>query len=187
MGIVPRPSQVILLVEDGRHEQFIVRYLRRLGLKDRDLRISKSPQGRGAAESWIQKQFAAEVKAYRTRQARVATKLVVVIDADRNTVQQRFRHMDQALQQAGVPSIEDDKEDIARLVPKRNIETWILCENGMAVDEDTDYKQTRNDWAELIRNGVDRLLSWTRPNATVPESCVDSLRLALPQLRKLDP
>ena len=31
-----------------------------------------------------------------------------------------------------------EHEQIARLVPKRNVETWILCLNGQAADEDTD-------------------------------------------------
>jgi hypothetical protein len=110
-----------------------------------------------------------------------------MIDADTHTVQQRMGRLDQALHEAKVASVDDAHEAIARLVPKRNIETWILCENGIAVDEATDYKYARHDWTQLIRKGVDTLYCWTRLNATVPESCVDSLRLALPQLLKLDP
>ncbi len=180
---MPRPAYVIVLVEGKLDEQFILGYLRRLGLKKHDWRISKTALGSG--EQWVRKQFPIEVAAYRRRAA--ATKLVVIIDADTHTVQQRLAQLNNALHEANVAPINDDYEAIARLIPKRNIETWILCENGITVDQIQDYKGTRNDWTELIRTGADFLYSWTRPNAAIPESCVDSLKIAIPQLQKLDP
>jgi hypothetical protein len=80
--------------------------------------------------------------------------------------------------------IPDDPE-IARLVPKRNIETWILCLNDVEVNEDTDYKRTRDNWNELISPAVSTLYRWTRPRAAVPASCVESLQLGIGELRKL--
>jgi hypothetical protein len=38
-------------------------------------------------------------------------------------------------------AVDVTREQIARLVPKPNIETWILCLNGQAVDEDTDLQK----------------------------------------------
>ena len=99
---MPRPSQVILLVEDNHHQQFIFRYLRRVdpgpGRRIRDIRVEKSPYGAGSAEQWVRERFPIEVEACRHRQAE--TKLVVVIDADTYTVQQRMQQLDRALQQA---------------------------------------------------------------------------------------
>jgi hypothetical protein len=182
-GLVPRPAFVIVLVEGKRDERFVLSYLRKLGLTERDWNVKKTASGAG--EQWVREQFPSEVKAFRNRQAKAKTKLLVMIDADTRTVQQRLGSLDQALRQAKVDPVDDPREAIARLIPKRNIETWILCENGVTVEEVTDYKYDRQDWDQLIRVGADVLYDWTRPNATLPASCVNSLRDAIPQLRKL--
>ena len=177
------PSQVILLwVEDDRHQQFIFRYLRRAGVAAiRAMRIVKSPSGEGSAEQWVREQFAIEVEAYRGRQAE--TRLIVLIDADAHTVRQRIRQLDRALEQADVAPINNRTEAIVRLVPKRNIETWILCLNGTAVNEKTDYKKPRDDWSDLIRTAIGTLYESTRPNAPVLQPCVESLRMGIEELR----
>src|SRR5271154_6180131 len=115
-----KPSQVILLVEDRRHQQFIRKYLRRLGLEAHGLGFEIAPSGAGSAENWVRERFLLEVVAYRRRQPQ--TRLIVLIDADVHTVHQRIRQLDQALREAGVVAIDDNTEHIARLVPKRNIE-----------------------------------------------------------------
>jgi hypothetical protein len=182
MGVVARPSQVVLLLEDDRHLQFIFKYLRILDFGTHAMRVVKSPSGAGSAEQWVRKRFAVEVEARRSRQAE--TKLIVIIDADVHTVQQRILQLDQALREGGVPKIgNDDKGHVARLVPKRNIETWILCLNGELVDEDRDYKRTREDWADLIQPAAGTLFAWTRPNAAVPRSCVKSLEAGIRELQ----
>jgi hypothetical protein len=183
MEVMAKPSQVILLVEDSRHQQFIFRYLRMLGLKPHAMRVVKSPSGACSAEQWIRERFAIEVEEYRSRHAE--TKLIVLIDADTHSVQQRLRQLDQALHENGVPLIYDT-EEIARLVPKRNIETWILCLNEVPVDEIADYKRNHNDWTELIRAAAVTLYGWSRPNASVPLSCVESLQVGIRELRRLN-
>jgi hypothetical protein len=180
---MPNPSQIILLVEDGRHQQFILNYLRRAGLKMHAMRIRKAPSGAGSAEQWVREQFASEVKAYRGRQAE--TQLVVLMDSDTRTVGQRIRQLDEALHQRGAQPIDRHAEKIARLFPKRNIETWILCLNAVLVNEDTDYKRTRDHWTDLIRSAASVLYTWTRPNAAIPASCVESLRDGIAELRNL--
>jgi hypothetical protein len=79
MGVVAKPSQVILLVEDRHHEQFICRYLRKLDFGRHAIRIVKSPSGAGSAEQWVRERFAIEVEEYRSRKAK--TKLIVLVDA----------------------------------------------------------------------------------------------------------
>jgi hypothetical protein len=76
-------------------------------------------------------------------------------------------------------------ERIARLVPKRNIETWILCLNEQEVNEETDYKRTRDDWNELIPQAAETLFQWTRSRAEPPNHCVDSLRSGVSELKRL--
>jgi hypothetical protein len=178
-----KPSQVILLVEDGRHKQFIFGYLRRLGFGTHAMRIEKSPSGEGSAEQWVRQRFPVEVEACRHRQAE--TRLIVLIDADTHSVQERTAQLDQALREAGAPVIPADTKEVARLVPKRNIETWILCLNAEQVNEATDYKKTRDSWTELLRTAVGTLYVWSRPKAAVPMSCVESLQIGIRELQKL--
>lgn len=182
MGVMAKPSQVILLVEDTQHERFICRYLRRVGLKNRAMRIRKSPAGKGSAEQWVREQYASEVSACQRRQAE--TSLIVVIDADTYTVEQRMRQLDQVLQKAGI-HLQSSSDRIARLIPKRNLETWILCLNNVPVNEDEDYSKSYSDWTELISKAAVALYQCTRPTASLPSSCVDSLRLGICQLQNV--
>lgn len=64
--------------------------------------------------------------------------LIVVIDADTQTVESRLKQLDNALteneQQPRQPH-----EAIAIFIPKRNIETWIHHLQGETVDEEKVY------------------------------------------------
>ena len=178
-----KPSQVIVVVEDERQKMLIYRYLKKHGLRTR---IESSPSGKGSAENWVQKRFPKEVIAYRVRQAKTATALIVVIDADARTVQERINQLDQTLKDAKKKTVDPKSEKVARLVPKRNIETWILCLNGHEVDEMSDYKNTRGDWTKLIPQAAEGLVQWTRPRAKLPNHCVASLRSGISELNRLE-
>ncbi len=162
----------------------VYRYLMKCGLKASAVRIEPSPSGEGSAESWVRKRFVKEVNAYRVRQAKAATALIVVIDADTGSVQDRWAQLDQELSDAGKDTV-GSREQIARLVPKRNIETWVLCLNEQVVDEETDYKKRRDDWNELIPQASERLFQWTRPEAELPNHCIASLRNGVEELSRL--
>ncbi|RKH69267.1 hypothetical protein D7X55_07955 [Corallococcus sp. AB049A] len=62
--------------------------------------------------------------------------LIIHVDADpANSVQYRWQQLDAALKEQRQAPVTDN-ERIARLVPKRNIETWIrFYLNGPPVDE----------------------------------------------------
>ena len=167
-----KPSMVIVLAEDNRHQQLVRRYLLRIGLEPHAMRFVLPSSGSG--EQWVREQFPTEVAAYRKRNARVETKLIAVIDADSLTVRERLAQLDQKLRENRVGLIRMEAEQVARLIPQRNVETWILCLNAVVVDEETDYKRTRNDWAELIRPAADTLFTWSRPNAQVADNCLSS-------------
>jgi len=175
---------VIVLLEDDHQQMLVYRYLKRCGL-DHAMRIKSSPSGGGSAEHWVRQRLVQEVIAYRGRQAKARTALIVVIDADTYTVQERLNQLDQALKDARKQVIAES-EQIGRLIPKRNIETWILCLNENAVDEETDYKNTRNAWSDLIPAAAEALFDWTRPNAEPPHHCIDSLRTGVRELRRLE-
>lgn len=175
-----KPSRVIVLLEDDRHKMLVRRYLTRRGFREHEIRIQQV----GPAVC-VLRRFATEVSAYRNRQARVQTALIVVIDADTGTVQQRLRQLDEALGDSGKPPVDVRTEKIARLVPKRNIETWILCLNGYDVDEETDYKGARHDWTELIRPAAGTLHEWTE-SEVLPTRCAESLRSGIRELKRLE-
>ncbi len=179
-----KPSRVIVLLEDDHQRMLLYRYLKRCGLAHAAT-ILPSPSGKGSAEQWVRKRFIEEVIAYRARQAKAKTALIAVVDADNHTVQDRLRQLDQVLKDSGKPIIHET-EQVARLVPKRNIETWILClPNVHAVEEETDYKRTRDNWNDLIPSAADMLFEWTRPNMELPNYCVASLRNGVMELSRL--
>jgi hypothetical protein len=179
-----KPSRVIVVLEDDHHEMLIRRYLINCGLKRHAMRIYRSPSGQGSAESWVLKRFVEETNVYRNRQARALTDLIVMIDADTRTVQDRLTQLDQALRDSGKKTV-GKSERIARLVPKRNVETWILFLNEQPVDEKTDYKGTSNNWNELIPHAAKNLCRWTRSKDEPPNHCVGSLRIGVRELKRL--
>jgi hypothetical protein len=75
--------------------------------------------------------------------------LVVAIDADISTVAQRENELETALAEVGELRRQAD-EAIVLLIPKRHIETWILCLLGEHVDEVTGYK-SRGDVHQQIK------------------------------------
>jgi hypothetical protein len=183
-----KPSLVVALVEDGRHQNLIRAYLKRDGLDGHSVRFLKSPHARGSGEQWVREHFPLEVNAYRLRQARAETRLIVVIDADNRTVQKRFSQLDDALKSEKIAPVNLKTERIVRLVPRRNVETWLLFlseRNNTRVDEMNDYKPTRNDWDNLIKPSAEKLYRWTRPNAQIPNACIPSLKVGIVELRRL--
>lgn len=177
-----KPSLVIAIIEDDHQKMLVYRYLIKRGFEGRRIRIRRSPSGRGSAENWVRKTWVEDVKAYRRRHAQTA--LVVMIDADTSTVQHRLTQLDHALTDIGEETV-TEVEQIARLVPKRNVETWILCLNQTQVNETRDYKGDRDDWNELIPAAAQRLCDWVRSQHELPALCIDSVRTGVRELRRL--
>ena len=178
-----RISQVVVLVEDERHQRLIYRYLQRLNYSSRDIRFEPLPSGRGCGEQWVRERYANAVRAYRARSAQANTALIVAIDADTGDTNRRVRQLVSALSGlALMPRTAEEK--IVHLIPKRNIETWILNLNGNEVDEETDFRTRRLD--DVIVPAAHTFFEWARPNAVIPEHCVPSLRAAIPEIRRLE-
>jgi hypothetical protein len=180
---VARPSQVIILGEDQRHQRFVQKYLKRFGYSYHDLYNVDLPSGRGCGEQWVRGRYVESVKAYRARSARANTALVVAIDANGGDVARRLRQLREGLAEAGLPP-RGDTEKIVHLVPKRSIETWILCLTGQDVDESTDYSR-ESTVDRQISSAADELFEWTRPNAVQSVRCVPSLLSSIPELTRL--
>jgi hypothetical protein len=181
---VTKPSLVVVLAEDQRHQRLIRKYLHKLRYENHDIRYLALPSGRGCGEQWVRKHYIDEVKNYRSRSARAQSALIVAIDADTGDVKQRVRQLNEALHQAGLAE-RADKEAIVLLIPKRNVETWILCLNGEQVDETTDYSN-RPEIDSLIEPASAVFYGWSRPKAILPAHCVPSLTAAMPEIRRLE-
>lgn len=177
-------SLVVVLPEDKRHQQFVRRFLYRMGFSKHEIVMEAISGGRGSGEQWVRRSYPTQVRAYRRRSARAQTALMVVIDADTHGVERRLRQLRDALAHEGLAERSED-EAIVHLIPKRNIETWILCLSGRAVDEDTDYRREPGV-DELIANAAVAFFDSSRVNAAVPAYFVESLRSAIPEVRRLD-
>ena len=163
-------SRLIVLAEDSRQQGFVRRYIYRLGYERHQIQFTPLPNNRGCGEKWVRDQYAELVQACRSRSSRANTALAVVIDADTDGIERRVRQLSVALEQAEQEARRDG-EAIVHLIPKRNIETWILCLNGRSVDEQQDYsRQPGID--PLITPAAATFYDWSRPNANPPEHCV---------------
>jgi hypothetical protein len=76
-----------------------------------------------------------------------------------------------------VKDISIKNERIARLVPRRNIETWIKALNSEQVNETDNYKYKKHDdeWDAIIPSAAVTFFAYTRQNAQVPENLIASL------------
>jgi hypothetical protein len=133
-----RSVNMVILCEDRQHETFARRFLQKLGISIRNLRVEISPQGRGSAEQFVRKQYASELQYYRSRSHRVQQGLMVMIDADGRDVHERLEQVEKDAVDAGHEGRRDD-ERIAVFVPKRNIETWLAYLDGQDVNENDSY------------------------------------------------
>ena len=107
-----------------------------------------------------------------------------MIDAYTGDVSRRIHQLENSLADEHLPPCTSE-ERIVHLIPKRNIETWILNLNGNPVDEDTDYSRNPGVSGQ-ITNAATKLFEWTRHNAVIPQFCVSSLRTAIMEIKRLE-
>ena len=186
-----RRSLVTILAEDQPQQRLAYQYLKRLGYSRHEIYAEELPK-KGGGERWVRLQYAHSVEVYRAQAASPRTGIVVMIDADTGPVARRSQQLNAALAQAGADA-RGPNEKIAHLIPKRNIETWILCLNalrpdGQSVNEEKDYKNhsAARRIGELIKLAAEELFKWSRNNAEIPQHCVDSLRAAIPEVKRLE-
>lgn len=123
-----------------------------------------------------------EVKAYRQNKNRVSIGLVVLIDADMGTLQDRLSQLASILDQDAQDKRRSD-EAIAIFVPKRNIETWIHYLQGETVNEEDAYAKYEKNEAvckTYVENLADRCYA-----QSLPEDAPPSLQVACGELQRL--
>ena len=133
---MPPPSSIVVLCEDFEHQAFVRALLhaevprKRLS---RILRVEMVEGGRGAGTQHVLEGSAREVQALRTRHA--VTWLVVVTDADVRSTRSVRGALGGELKRVEARA-RGASEPIAILVPKWEIESWILHLLGEEVTED---------------------------------------------------
>ncbi|MDY7014884.1 MAG: hypothetical protein SVX43_15025 [Cyanobacteriota bacterium] len=133
-----RKVEITILCEDIQQQVFARRFLLNRGFHPRKIRLLPLPVGEGSGEKYVRRQYPKEVRAYRGKFTYRSVGLVVLIDADKCTVDYRMQQLDEVLTEDSQNKSQED-ERIAIFVPKRNIETWICYLRGGSVDEETAY------------------------------------------------
>ncbi len=162
-----RRVKIVLLCEDSQHEAFIRRFLKGMGWNTRELRVEKSPSGGGSGEQWVREKFTNELGVYRQRRTRAASALIAIIDADLRTVNDRIKEFENECKDNTTPFRTQD-ENVAILVPKRNIETWIHYLHGNQVNEVNSYPKL--DRERGCKPGVDELVKLCRTTGLEPNA-----------------
>jgi hypothetical protein len=177
-----RSSQIVILCEDTQQESFIRRFLKKAhGIPSALLRVSKNPSGKGSGEQFVRSRYPNELKALRQRQHHANTTLIVAIDADTSDTAQIRKTLNKACSDAGIEPV-IDKDNVALVIPKRNIETWITWLNGQQVDETTAYLKLPNESA--CQPAVEKLYDLCTQSAP-PPGFPDSLTKACIEYRKV--
>lgn len=181
-----RGVRVTVLCEDDAHKRFARYAFLRLGYHRREIRELHNPSGRGSAEQWVREHYANEVRTHRSRGASQQVVLVVIVDADTQTVQQRHQQLENQLQTKGLRP-RSETEPIVIWVPKRHIETWVAWLSGRDVNEkdhnkhhckrlvhDQDWKCAAERFVDIFRAPNDR-----------PEGLLPSMLSAIEEMARL--
>ena len=180
-----RRVQIVILCEDKQQEVFAIHFLQKRGFTlDRNFRTEICPKGAG--EQFVREKYAQEVVEYRRQRNKRSGMLIVLIDADKKTVEERLKQLDDALiensQQLRQPS-----EAIAIFVPKRNIETWIHYLQGTNVNEQAEKPYPKFDKNESIcKPYVEQLVNQCY-QGNLDENAPPSLKAACGELQRILP
>ena len=178
-----RRVQIVILCEDRQQEVFARHFLKKRGFTGL-FRTKICPPGSQSGEQYVRTQYPMEVKAYRQNKNRVSIGLVVLIDADTGTLQERLNQLASILDEDAQDK-RRSHEAIAIFVPKRNIETWIHYLQGETVNEEDAYaKYEKNETVckTYVENLADRCYS-----QNLPEDAPRSLQAACRELQRILP
>lgn len=178
-----RVAQVVILCEDKQQQVFLYRLLKGLGYSNRTIYLRAIPDGKQSAEQYVREHYVEEVKANRVNH--ISRCLVVAVDADMITVDQRTQQLEQKLIQNGLNSRKAN-EPIALFIPKRNIETWInyLIEGG-PVNETTEYAKLRGCERDCQPAVIKFIELVKLPAAQRPQDCPPSLECGLDEVQHI--
>jgi len=178
--------EVTILCEDIDQERFITEYLICRGLEEHKIKDFGNPKGKTIKNNnaLILKHYPELIKSYRRRNYRNIA-VVVMIDADEDSVSDKMRSLHKKLDEAAGNLNKDTRlpnEKVAIFVPARNIETWFYYINnnmeGQECNENTDYKDGNMSAEERIK------LAESAAKKLAREICPQGVdRITLPSLR----
>ena len=143
-----------VLCEDKLTHCFIRRFLLAQGINGRKIFPLPLPAD-GCGEQYVRMQFPKQLRALRSKSFD-SNVLIVAIDADKKTVQERKLQFNDACNAVEIEArTEDDK--LLIFIPKRNIETWIKYFDGDIVDEEHDYAHYLNGHESDCYSAADKM------------------------------
>lgn len=152
------------------------------------------PDGQGSGKQSVLNQFPDQVRLCRRRNNRASTSLIAMMDADELTVDRVLNYLDEKLTSTGQDRIDRARDPISRVIPKRNIETWIsyLISNQAEradTNESRDIKRTKTkkEWDDLTPLAVEAFFNWHRFPADRPASLLDSLAQSFQEIPRALP
>jgi len=148
-------AKIAVLCEDRQQASFVRRFLLNRGWDRRDIREPRD-FGHGSGEQRVREEFPQALRAYRSKANHLRNGLIVVIDADTNSVSRRVHDFEMVCDQQGVPRLRKG-ERVLYVIPKRNIETWIAFLAGEDVDEEADRKRHKHGAPSECFPQVDKL------------------------------
>ena len=132
--------QVDILAEDNRLVSFCLKIVMKLGIQKIRKKITVEPVPKsGAGFTWLYREYPGLVRKHRARATKTSVAFVIGVDSDKKSPEERAADLDKKLEEAKLEKRKGD-EAIVFVIPKRNIETWIMYFGGAKVDETTDYK-----------------------------------------------
>jgi hypothetical protein len=176
-----RRVQITILCEDRQQEVFARYFLKKRGFTGL-FRAKICPLGSQSGEQYVRTQYSVEVKAYRQNRNRVSIGLVVIIDADKSTVQERLDLLALTLDEDSQQNRQAN-EAVAIFIPKRNIETWIHYLQGEMVNEEEAYSKFQNAEA-FCKPSVENLAEQCR-SQSLTKDAPESLQAACGELQRL--
>lgn len=188
--------EVTILCEDIDQERFIREYLICRGWDKRKIKDLSNTKGQAIKNNnaLIVRDYPKLVNSYNRSRNYRNIAVVVMIDADNDTLDHRMRSLHIALDETAGNSNKDTRnsdDKVAIFVPARNIETWFHYINsypsGHECDEMTDYKDktmSTKERIELAKRSA-RILAREICPRGVDGIALPSLRHACKELQRL--
>lgn len=172
---------IVLLCEDMQTESFVYNFLKHRNFKHHDFTfLCASRASKGSAEQWVRKKYPRQLKAIRSKRNAY---LIVVIDADAGTIDDRRRELATACREEGISPRAKTDFNVLHIIPRRNIETWLAYLDGRDVDESTVYPKLEHQ--RNCRKHAESLYNMCHKNQTLREPAPPSLREACNEYHKL--
>lgn len=160
-----KASLIVVLCEDPASDVCICRFLKKgWKLNNRDISVRPYPRDKGSAKQFVLDNLAREVTECRGRSA--STILIVMMDADQWSVAKARQELASRIEPPRT-----DNEQIAFIIPKWHIETWVAYLDGQTVLE-TEKRTYKNRYSKMAETKkahalIDALAGDCRQNAAL--------------------